>query len=158
MNTAIKKIEPFQVKGIKIRTKNSDEINLATAKISALWERFSVEVLPCFVSTSKAPYPEPYGVYFNYESDAAGAFDVMAGIRTDEPPSHKQNTILVKDGTYLVFHAKGEMPLALIDCWARIQSYFIDPKCSYTRLGITDFEQYAASDEALVHIGIQDFD
>ena len=58
----------------KVRTKNKDEMNPQTAKIGKMWGEYFSTIAPTLPQDTHA-----YGVYTNYESDAFGAFDVIAG-------------------------------------------------------------------------------
>lgn len=149
MDPILNKIEPFQLQGIQIRTKNSNEFDPSTAQIPVLWKRFQSEML----SSSNKSHTEQFGVYFNYESDANGSYDVLAGIEV-EAPSDAQS-VQVCGGMYLVFSAYGEMPSALIECWESIWTYFSDPACASRRAYLTDFEKYITPDQVLVHIGLK---
>ncbi len=157
MNPILKKIESFQVSGIQVRTTNAQEWDQSTAQIPSLWARFPNEVLEVLLPTLKNSPPEPVGVYFNYESDANGSYDLLAGIKTDDSSAKEsfKGSLKIQGGTYLVFSAKGQMPGSLIECWGNIWSYFSSPICTSKRAYLTDFEQYVAPDQVLVHIGIQ---
>lgn len=67
-------IKTRTISGLKIRTKNADEMNPKTAKIGALWQTFFTDAMPTLEPTPL------YGVYTNYESDARGEFDVLVGV------------------------------------------------------------------------------
>lgn len=155
MTPILKNIEPFQVQGIQIRTKNVNEFDPSTAQIPALWKRFPSEVLETLSPANQGIHLEPFGVYFNYESDANGSYDVLAGAKVNNTSCDGQGALQVQGGAYLVFSAHGEMPRALIECWGGIWAYFSNPACVSKRAYLTDFEQYIASDLVLVHIGIQ---
>ena len=96
-----------------------------------------------------------YGVYSRYDSDANALYDVLAGIKANALTHHDMKSVEVVGGTYLVFNANGEMPAALVSCWKDIWAYFSHPACSHKRTFLTDFEQYIAPDQVLVHIGIE---
>ena len=75
-------IDAFQVTGLSVRTRNSDENDPATARIGALWDSFFSHSwerhLPAAGHDGRL-----FGVYSAYESDAQGAFDVTVGVATD---------------------------------------------------------------------------
>ena len=136
--------------GLKARTKNEDEMNPKVAKIGALWQNFFTNIM----STLGETPPPLYGVYCNYESDANGAFDVLVGAESVEL-SDVRETIVLEEGTYLCFKAKGELPQAVIETWGEIWNYFTDEDCKEKRVYGTDFEKYISKDEAEIYIGVE---
>ncbi len=149
----IKKVEftTKTINGLKIRTKNTAEINPDTQKIAPLWERFFEEIVPT-VSTGTFMY----GVYSNYESDASGEFDVLAGVEGLEE-GEGMDSVTIEAGRYLKFSVKGEMPQAIIDAWGKIWVYFEDPSIDERRAYETDFEVYKSAYEAEIYIGVHYF-
>ncbi len=138
------------VQGVRVRTCNADEMQAATARIGPLWADFGAQIAPLMT-----PPAQVFGVYHRYESDAHGAFDVLAGAHALKPAATDALALARVDiaaGRYLVFAAAGAMPQAVIDAWARIWRYFADPHCPYQRAYTTDFERY--TDEGLVEIFI----
>lgn len=143
-------IKGLSVQGLSVRTRNADEMHAATARIAPLWGDFGAQVAPFM-----APAAQAYGVYHRYESDANGAFDVLAGsdaLMPDTTSAHALARVDIQAGRYLVFDAPGPMPQAVIDAWGRIWRYFVDPHCPYQRAYTTDFERYGA--EGLIEIFI----
>ena len=143
------KLENKTIIGLKARTKNEDEMNPEVAKIGALWQNFFKNIMPTLGETP----PPLYGVYTNYESDAYGEFDVLVGAKEVEKFEGRASVVL-EEGTYLCFKAKGELPQAVIDTWGEIWNYFADEKCQAKRVYKTDFEKYISQDEAEIYIGI----
>ena len=141
-------VDSKTIQGLQVRTKNADEMNSGTQKISPLWGRFFNEVLPTLQEGATV-----YGVYHNYESDAQGAFDVLVGADkldvTDEMKS-----VVLQAGKYLMFPVKGELPQAIIDTWMQIWAYFEDPSIDERRAYETDFELYKSADEVEIYIGV----
>jgi len=145
-------IEAKTIKGLRVRTKNADEMNPDTQKIAPLWGRFFEEVMPTL-----EPSPPPiYGVYFNYESDAFGAYDLLVGSDTLENDEHFIS-VSIMAGRYLVFPVKGELPQAMIDAWKQVWAYFDDPSVDERRIYETDFEKYISEDEVEIFIGVHYF-
>ena len=144
------KLENKTIIGLKARTKNEDEMNPKVAKIGALWQNFFENIIPLLGETP----PPLYGVYSNYESDAHGEFDVLVGAESVELTDDREKIIL-KEGTYLCFESKGEMPQAVIDTWAKIWAYFSDDNCQEKRTYGTDFELYLNQNEAEIYIGVE---
>ena len=136
--------------GLKVRTKNEDEMNSNTQKIAPLWQNFFENIMPTLGETP----PPLYGVYSNYESDVHGAFDVLVGAESVEL-SDARETVVLEEGTYLCFKAKGELPQAVIETWGEIWNYFTDENCQEKRVYGTDFEKYISQDEAEIYIGIE---
>lgn len=146
----------FSVAGIRVRTRNSDEMNHATARLGALWNRFFSQSwerqLP-----SRGDDGRIFGVYSAYESNEHGAFDVTAGVAVaDAGDVHALPGAVrvdVQAGDYLVFTGEGEMPQMVIDTWVRVWQFFADNPQVQRRFG-TDFEAYEGADKVLVHIGV----
>lgn len=149
----IKKVELTSktIKGLHIRTKNVDEMNPETQKIAPLWGRFFAEIMPTL-----DPSEPLYGVYHNYESDASGAFDVLAGVDSSVE-GEEITSVTLEAGKYLMFPAKGEMPQAIIETWGQVWAYFEDPSIDERRAFATDFEVYKSADEAEIYIGVSYF-
>ncbi|MDQ7046892.1 MAG: GyrI-like domain-containing protein [Sulfurovum sp.] len=136
------------INGLKIRTKNADEMNLETQKIAPLWEKFFTEVMP-----KLEPSPPPlYGVYSQYESDALGAYDLLVG--TEGLEGSEFTSVSIKEGSYLVFSVRGELPKSILEVWGQIWAYFEDPSVDERRAYETDFERYISKDEAEIYIGV----
>ena len=129
------------VQGLSVRTRNADEMQADTARIGPLWADFAAQIAPHLAQGARV-----YGVYHRYESDAHGAFDVLAG--ADALLSTAGDAVALRrvdmaPGPYLVFDAPGALPQAVVDAWARIWRYFDDPLCPHQRAYTTDFECYA---------------
>ena len=150
-NLKTENIKPIKITGIKIRTINSDEMNQESAKIPGLWEKFYGDVLNKRVHGSPA-----YGVYSNYESDANGKYDLLAGVKVDfaaEVPDQTES-IEIFEGRYLVFEAEGPIPQTVYETWGKVWEYFSSESAQYTRAYKTDFEVYRSQNEAAIYIGI----
>jgi predicted transcriptional regulator YdeE len=91
----VEEIEEKIIYGIKTRTKNSNEMNPETAKIGVIWQKFDSAVEVNYKDGERV-----YGIYYNFESDANGEFDVLAGYETS---NDKLNTVKIEKGKYLVF-------------------------------------------------------
>lgn len=146
-------IETRAVWGLSVRTRNADELLADTARIGPLWADFAAQIAPHLTQGTRV-----YGIYHGYESDAQGAFDVLAG--TDVVPPAKGDSfaltrIDIAPGTYLVFDAPGTMPQAVVDAWTCIWHYFADPLCPHQRTYTTDFECYAPDGLTEIFIGVR---
>lgn len=144
-------IKPFRVAGLRVRTLNSAEQDSSTARIGPMWQRFFTEGLYETIA-NKTPASKVFGVYSNYESDASGSFDVLAGVAVDAPAADYPS-IEVQGGQYLVFDAQGAMPGAVIEAWGRVWAFFAEHP-QVKRRFVTDFEVYTGPDSVAVHIGI----
>lgn len=149
-------IPAFSVAGVAVRTRNSEEMNPAIARLGDLWGRFFSQgwqhQLP-----SRSEDARIYGVYSGYESNEHGAFDVTAGMAVADPALAQAvpgaACVDVQAGDYLVFTGRGEMPQMVIDTWVRIWHYFAQNPQVQRRFG-TDFEAYEGPDQVAIHVGI----
>ena len=143
-------LDAKQITGISVRTKNTDEMNPATAKIGALYHRFDEQVPVDYKNGARV-----YGVYFNYESDHTGEFSVLAGVdRVDPAHAEKLEKVTLPAATYMVFEGQGQMPQVVIDTWRTIWAFFSQPDAQYQRAYTTDFEFYKSQTEVAIHIAI----
>jgi predicted transcriptional regulator YdeE len=143
-------LESLNLVGFSVRTTNAAEMSQDTAQIASLWQKFSTQVWPTLTSDSQV-----FGVYTNYESDYAGAFDVIActdSLNVNELEDTVVTTI--ESGDYLTFKAQGEMPQAVIDLWGEVWAYFSQPNCPHTRKYTSDFERYIGEDQVEISIAI----
>lgn len=137
------------IKGLQVRTRNSDEMNPDTQKIAPLWGSFFSEIMPTL-----EPSPPPlYGVYSDYESDAQGEYNVLVGAQ-ELVEGSKLVSVNIEEGRYLVFTAKGVLPQSIMDTWVRVWAYFDDPSIDERRAYKTDFELYTSTTEAKIYIGV----
>jgi predicted transcriptional regulator YdeE len=140
--------DAFSVAGISVRTTNREEGNPDTARIGALWQRFFGE--ETYAATPhRTADTRIFSVYSAYESDAHGAFDVMAGVAV----SGGTNSVAIEAGDYLVFNGQGEMPHMVIAAWQRIWQYF-EAHPEVVRTYRSDFEAYEGPDKVSIHIGV----
>lgn len=145
----LEEIKEKLIYGISTRTKNIDEMNPQTAKISTIWQKF-YQAVEC--------EEKIYGVYYNYESDTNGEFDVLAGC---EIFSDKLAKVKIEKGKYLVFNKVYEENnhdariQAIIETWGEIWQYFSNENSQYKRAYKTDFEYYKNQNEIEIYISIQ---
>jgi predicted transcriptional regulator YdeE len=139
--------------GIATRTKNIDEINPQTEKIGTIWQKFDKTVNVDYKGGERV-----YGVYYNYESNANGKFDVLAGYETS---NEKLESVKIEKGKYLVFNKTykenndNTRVQAIIETWGKIWEYFSNENSQYKRAYKTDFEYYKNSNEIEIYISIQ---
>lgn len=145
------KHQAFNISGLMVRTRNTDEMTESTAKIGSLWQRFYQEYENNITAGTNF-----YGVYTNYESDHNGFYDVIAG--TDQTNEHHSaslfNHCTIAPGEYLVFSAQGEMPQTVIALWNEVWQYFERLPCDHQRAYTTDVEYYKNDTEIEIHISI----
>lgn len=166
MTSQIKELpEAMACSGISVRTTNNAEISQETAKLGRLWQKFYQN------QAGQLPEGEDiYGVYHNYESeDLVGAFDVVAGWKTDGEQESSDNdntanaanivTVNIPAGKYLVFSEEGRMPYTVMNAWEKAWTYFNDRSCEHTRTFDVDFEHYVGGNleygQVDVYIGIE---
>lgn len=145
-------IQALRVHGVMVRTRNADEAQAARARIGKLWNDFANQIAPRMHQDARV-----YGVYYGYESDASGAFDVLAGCDQDLTPADKGQAwaeVNLLPGSYLVFESRGAMPQALVATWSEIWRCFGDPQCPHQRAYSTDFEYHRDRDAVDVHIAL----
>jgi predicted transcriptional regulator YdeE len=148
----IVKIGEKIIYGILTRTTNANEMNPETAKIGKTWQEFDNKVT---VDSQKGE--RVYGVYFNYESDAKGEFDVLAGCEKENSSLDK---VSIQEGNYLVFEAKAKTLddnariQAVMSTWGEVWEYFGDEDSEYKRAYKTDFEYYKNQSDIDICISI----
>lgn len=138
--------------GIQIRTTNANEMNPETAKIVATWQKFDNEIFVDYAGGERV-----YGVYYNYESDVNGEYDLLAG---REKESDALAKVIISAGKYLVFEAKAQASddnariQAVIETWQKVWEYFRDEGSEFKRAYNTDFEYYKSQSDIDIYISI----
>ena len=143
----IQRTEALMIHGLGVRTRNSDEADPATARISALWQRFYAEGL-----ATKAGAPV-FGVYAQYESDAQGAYTLVIGSPHLAGAKPDLQSVAIPAGTYLEFVVSGPLPAIVVTGWEAVWRYFEQagsPHRSYQ----VDYECYDPSVANQMRIGI----
>ncbi|WP_227431233.1 GyrI-like domain-containing protein [Psychrobacter sp. I-STPA6b] len=147
---------PILCQGLSVRTTNQAETSHKTAKLGGLWQKFYQTQFNNLPEDAKI-----YGMYHNYETDATGEFDVVAGWNKTEYESHSEDivTVTIPAGKYLVFTKKGAMPDIVIEGWDKVWNYFNKSNCEHTRLYDVDFEHYVNANpddgQVDIYIGIE---
>ncbi len=148
----IVEIDEKVIYGLSTRTTNANEMNLETAKIGKTWQKFDNEVTVDYQGGERV-----YGVYYNYESDANGEFDVLAGCTKE---NNSLDKAVIQKGKYLVFETKAKTPddnsriQAVIETWGKVWKYFGDESSEYKRAYKTDFEYYKNQSEIDIYISL----
>lgn len=149
-------VKAFTVAGLQTRTTNTQEMNPLAAQIPGLWGRFMSEA----VYNKLAPHASDacvYGVYDQFESDAAGAYSLTAGRAISAPVADSASefkSAQVQSGTYLVFAAPGPRPQVVVSTWMAIWQYF-QQHPDIQRVYQSDFERYDGTDGIAIYIGIR---
>jgi len=139
------------IRGLSVRTKNSDEVDTSSQKIAPLWRRFESEVFPLLDQGT-----EVYAVYSEYENDALGDYTLLIGSDSVDSPK-EMSSVIIQEGRYLMFPVKSELPEAILKTWEEIWHYFQDPSVDERRDFKTDFERYNTSGEVEIYIGVNYF-
>lgn len=108
---------PFTVVGISARIANDGD---AGTEVEAIWGRFWGEDIRNKVPNSASE--DIYAVYFDYESDHTGAYNLLTGMAVnslDDVPEGFQS-IEVPEGTYQEYISNGKMPEAIVKTWMEI--------------------------------------
>jgi len=130
-----KKIKPFQVIGISVRTTN--ENNQTASDIGSLWERFMTENILQKIPNKLGD--EIFSIYTNYESDHTKPYDTILGCKVsslDEIPTGMVGQSF-EGGTFAKFVSKGDVSKgAIYNSWVEIWNTDLD------RLYTADFEIY----------------
>lgn len=110
---------PFVV-GHVIRTTNTAEFNESTALVPGIWERLLAD--EALLAWEGRVGESLFGVYFDYESGASGAYSLLVGVRADslEAVPAGLACVRVSDEKRVTFRAEGQMPAAVVDAWHRI--------------------------------------
>ncbi|MBO9491995.1 effector binding domain-containing protein [Endozoicomonas sp. G2_1] len=147
----IRNVSEKIIKGFSIRTDNETEMNPDKGRIPTLWKMFDENIEVNYQGGERV-----FGVYFNYESDHNGKFDVLAGFDGRAvPPEKKIEQIAIPRGKYIVFTHRGDMPQIAIDAWTEVWQYFSNSNPEHERLYTTDFEYYPSEHQIEVHIAVK---
>lgn len=145
-------IDAKNIYGLSVRTTNVNEMNPETAKIGKAWQKFDNQVSVDYQGGERV-----YGVYYDYESDANGEFNVLAGTENINGSLEK---VTILKGKYLVFEGKASSPddnartQAVIDTWSKIWEHFDSKELEYKRACKTDFEYYKNQTDISIYISI----
>ncbi len=161
MKFEIVTLEGFSVAGLHVKTNNSVESDISTARIPGLWHKYTTDPPP-IVPVEEDPYT--YSVYSAYDRtgvDGIGNYSVTLGMSC--PP---KNTLMggvfrqtVSPGKYAKFRVTGACPDVIIDGWNYIWKQW--PKDSgLIRNFTSDFERYLAytgeTADVEIYIGLAD--
>ena len=155
MDPKVVEIDSFKIAGITTRTTNGAEANPSQAKIPSLWRQFYAELIGDRVDRQPAG-PEVYGVYWDYESDASGAYNVTVGAPVAEAyqADEELSELRIESGLYLAFHAVGASQETVPTLWGRVWKYFSRPR-RHKRRYTTDFERYEGPEAVTIFIAVE---
>ncbi len=140
--------------GWEVRTSNRDEMDEATARIPALWQRVQSENLVTTIPDPKEP-GITLGAYTRYQSNDKGPYSLIVGAEVESvdrvPPGMVGITVLAQE--YMIFIASGEMPAAVMEGWSEVWKYFSENRV-LKRAYTTDFERYDSARPSEVDIYI----
>ncbi len=143
-------IEGKKIEGLRLRTSNVQEMNPNTAKIPDFVAHVDSNLTIDYKQGSRA-----WSIYYNYESDANGEYDVLMGSDNVVSSNLSLESVVIESGSYLKFVGTGEFPKAIIETWQRVWSYFSNINCSNKRRFTTDFEFYDGPKKVSIYIAIE---
>jgi predicted transcriptional regulator YdeE len=115
----LKKLKPFIVAGLSIKTTN--ENNQAQLDIPKLWERFFQENISSQIANKKDE--TIYVVYTDYESDFTKPYRVIIGYalsNAEQKISSSLTRKIIPALDYEVFEVSGKYPESLMKTWEDI--------------------------------------
>ena len=144
--------EQKSIYGLSTRTTNANEMDPNRAQLGKLWQRFDAEVNVDYQGGERV-----YGVYYQYQSDANGEFNVLAG---REKLDDELQEVIIPAGRYLVFskqaitNSESARVEAVIACWGEIWHYFEDQNSEFKRAYKVDYEHYENAQDITIYISI----
>ncbi|MCW3079219.1 GyrI-like domain-containing protein [Segetibacter sp.] len=129
-------LESFKIVGISVGTTN--ENGKASTDLGNLWQKFYSENISSKI-LNKADN-DLYSLYTDYELDYTAGYTAILGHKVSSLDNIPEGLTghEITGGSYLVFEAKGEKPMAVINTWKEIW----DKDKELNRLYSTDFEVY----------------
>jgi len=154
MEPFVEHVSARTVVGMSLRTNNVRESNPETASIPTMWRNFFEYNVMAAIPKQIDPMTV-YGVYYNYESDSMGDYDLLIGLQSaaTEKPANL-SLVTIKEGEYLVFKVLEASPVGIKDTWAAIEGYF-EQVGGYERAFTTDFEIYQGQSDISIYIAIK---
>ena len=155
MEHELVEITSFNIAGFTARTTNEAEANAHLAKIPGLWGRYYGERVGDLVGAHLAR-PEAYGVYWAYESDASGAYNVTIGVAVIDTYQAAEglSVLQIGSGLYLAFHGEGAPQEVVPALWGRVWEHFSRPG-RHKRRYTTDFERYEGPAAVTIFIAVE---
>ncbi len=130
------KIKGFRLIGLALKNKTSNENGQAGIDCGNLWQKFEKE--STFTRLQGKISNEIFAVYHNYEGDYTKPFSYFIGFKVcpDLNVPDGMDSLIIHDGNYQLFTAKGKMPDCVARTWEQIWS------SGLSRAYQTDFEVY----------------
>lgn len=131
--------------GVKVRTKNANEFDPATAKIGALFQTYFSQGVAQRIAHRKNP-GVTFCVYTEYESDFNGDYTCFIGEAVDSLQEQPEGLSLlsIPEQTYCKFTtATGALPQVVVDAWVKIWG-MSEQDFGSPRAYVADFEIYDA--------------
>jgi len=132
----MEKVKAFRLIGLALKNKTSNENGRSGIDCGNLWQKFEKE--DTFNKLQGKISNEIFAVYYNYEGDHTKPFSYFIGFKVspDLNVPHGMDSIIIQDGNYQLFTAKGKMPDCIATAWEKIWSSDI------SRAYQADFEIY----------------
>jgi predicted transcriptional regulator YdeE len=147
-------VDAFLVVGIRARTTHRIEAVGQTAKIPALWRRYSVDDVGAQIP-HRLPDPAVIGVYVDYESDDRGPYSLVIGHKVqalDHVPKGMAG-VQLSGGRYLSFKVSGPLRETPVAAWQEIRRFF-GVSHEYERAYTADFEIHGP-DEVAIYVAVK---
>jgi len=137
------------VAGIKLRTTHRIEAVPETAKIPALWRRFSADKIGDQIP-DRSGDAAVLVLYTDYEREDAGPFSVVLGhqVTTLEHLPPGISGVWLLPGRYLCFEGAGRPLESPTDAWQEIRQFFAHSH-AYERAFESDYELHGAEAVAI---------
>lgn len=131
-----KSIREFRLVGLKLEGKTTNDNNQSTIDCGNLWQQFEESKISEQIQGKLSA--DLYAVYFDYEKDETAAFTYFIGCRVANNSAVPEGLteLHVPTQSYLVFKAKGEMPVCMADAWKEIWNTNLKREFAF------DFEVY----------------
>jgi len=154
MKPFLEEVDAKTIAGMSLRTNNGRESNPEKATIPTMWKNFFEYNVMAAIPKQIRPQVV-YGVYYNYESDSTGDYDLLIGLQSaaTEKPANL-NLVEIKSGKYLVFKVQEASPEGIKETWAAIEGYF-ETESTYRRAFTTDFEVYRGQSDIAIYIAVK---
>jgi predicted transcriptional regulator YdeE len=129
-------IKGFRLIGLALKSKTTNENGQSMIDCGNLWQLFVTgsyaDKIPGKLGS------ELFAVYYNYEGDYTKPFSYFIGckVKVETEVPEVMNSIMIPDGNYQLFKAKGKMPDCIGKAWQEIWSSDIQ------RVYMADFEVY----------------
>jgi predicted transcriptional regulator YdeE len=128
-------IRKFKLIGLALKNKTTNEKGQSAIDCGNLWQKFQTEGI--YNKITGKLTEEVFAVYHSYEGNYTKPFSYFIGCKVD--PDTKNNELerlIIDDGNYRKFTAKGKMPDCIGKAWDEIWKSGVSRAYKY------DFEVY----------------